>query len=423
MTQDRLREGAPFLLSGFGAVLFVVAIGHHAAEVSVLDGVTGPVLALAIDGLLALGIVYAGVRLARTDLTTDGKWTVWCWSLGGAVLIGGVIGGTVLVRAFEGRSIAEPIFPVLVATEAGAIAGGISGYNNARARADARRAQTVSDAFAFVNALIRHDLRNDLNVIQGYAEAIVDDLEAVGTGAKSVDPSVIVEKSNEALDRIDTTEAIAETLIGEPDLEPVDLTAITAELADRVEATFEATVTLESADEAVVTGNAGLRSVVDNLLENAAEHNDADDPVVHVDVRTDTETVQLVVRDNGPGVPDSRKETVFDPAPDGASGSGLSLVSTLVDAYGGTVRVEDNEPRGAAFVVELPRATATDGGEHTGTGTGAGAVAAGSNASLRPTRPLSGVFDRLATAVGSPTHPASQICGGPTVADTGPDSR
>jgi signal transduction histidine kinase len=104
-----------------------------------------------------------------------------------------------------------------------------------------------------------------------------------------------------------------------------------------------------------VSANDGVQSVVDNLLENAVEHNDADDPRVAVAVTAGHDVVRLTVTDNGPGIPDERKETVFEPG-EGGSGGGLSLVYTLVTGYGGDVWIEDAEPRGTRFVVELPRA-------------------------------------------------------------------
>jgi signal transduction histidine kinase len=70
--------------------------------------------------------------------------------------------------------------------------------------------------------------------------------------------------------------------------------------------------------------------------------------------------VVVRVADNGPGVPDDRKEAVFGRGEKGlrstGTGLGLYLVDTLVDSYGGRVRVEDNDPEGAVFVVELPLA-------------------------------------------------------------------
>ena len=69
-------------------------------------------------------------------------------------------------------------------------------------------------------------------------------------------------------------------------------------------------------------------------------------------------TVVLRIADNGPGVPDSEKEAVFEKGRKGAespgSGIGLYLVSKLVDQYNGEIWVEDNEPKGAVFALELP---------------------------------------------------------------------
>ena len=64
------------------------------------------------------------------------------------------------------------------------------------------------------------------------------------------------------------------------------------------------------------------------------------------------------VGDDGPGIPDDRKTAVFGkgekgPGSDG-TGLGLYLVRTLVVSYGGEIRVEDNDPRGSVFLVELP---------------------------------------------------------------------
>jgi len=197
-------------------VLFVVALLYHVDEILALDASGLPVVALLLDGVPALAIVYGGYRLARTDLTPADRWTVCVWSFAGAALFGGALGATLIVRVAESRIIAEPLFPLLVAVEAGAIAGAVAGYDAGQARTDARRARTVSEAFAFVNHLIRHDLRNDLTVIRGQGDLLREgDAGAPGRG----DPSAVVETVDEALDRIETTRGIAETLTGEPDLE------------------------------------------------------------------------------------------------------------------------------------------------------------------------------------------------------------
>jgi signal transduction histidine kinase len=71
------------------------------------------------------------------------------------------------------------------------------------------------------------------------------------------------------------------------------------------------------------------------------------------------------VADDGPGVPDELKDAVFRRDETGmtetavGSGFGLFFVDQMMDRYGGSVRIEDNEPRGAVFVLELrPAGTA-----------------------------------------------------------------
>jgi signal transduction histidine kinase len=90
---------------------------------------------------------------------------------------------------------------------------------------------------------------------------------------------------------------------------------------------------------------------------------------VEVSARAGNDHISLVVADNGPGVPEGEREMVFDrfyrgrdAARRGEAGSGLGLaiVKSLVELHGGSIRVEQGQPRGARFVVELPRACDED---------------------------------------------------------------
>ncbi|MEA5386563.1 ATP-binding protein [Haloarculaceae archaeon H-GB2-1] len=113
-----------------------------------------------------------------------------------------------------------------------------------------------------------------------------------------------------------------------------------------------------------------LDSVVRNLVENAVQHNDTDDPTVAVSAEERVDTAAVRVADDGPGVPDDAKESIFGKGEKGLDsegvGLGLYLVNQLVDLFGGSVHVEDRtdsfeaveedgDPRGAVFVVELPK--------------------------------------------------------------------
>jgi signal transduction histidine kinase len=107
---------------------------------------------------------------------------------------------------------------------------------------------------------------------------------------------------------------------------------------------------------------AALAQVVQNLVDNAARHADA---AIAVGVRQTDDGVELVVEDDGPGIPEEDRQRVFDRfvrldearARDaGGSGLGLAIVRQVVNAHGGTVDVSSSRLGGARFVVRLPAA-------------------------------------------------------------------
>jgi two-component system nitrogen regulation sensor histidine kinase NtrY len=99
-----------------------------------------------------------------------------------------------------------------------------------------------------------------------------------------------------------------------------------------------------------------LRGALINLLDNAVEATEAPG---RVDVRTAKSDgrVQLVVADTGRGIPAEAKEKLFQPhfsTKGRGTGLGLAIVHRVVADHHGTIRVEDNEPRGTVFTIELP---------------------------------------------------------------------
>ena len=138
------------------------------------------------------------------------------------------------------------------------------------------------------------------------------------------------------------------------DRKELDFTALVAEESAAVGAVLEAVPSRLQGDPIL------LRRLLRNLLENACRYGGKNS--VHVCVAVDNEGIDLTVSDNGPGIPESERERVFEPfyrmpgesEKDGGVGLGLSLVRQIANAHGGLASCVPPETTGARFLVRLP---------------------------------------------------------------------
>ena len=113
-------------------------------------------------------------------------------------------------------------------------------------------------------------------------------------------------------------------------------------------------------EDFVVRADAGLlRRVFQNLIANAISYTPRGEVVIGAHVTGDGGTVECFVRDNGAGIPEDRRHTVFDkhetdPEKPGGLGLGLAIVKTFVEAHDGVVTVESELGVGSTFRFTLP---------------------------------------------------------------------
>jgi hypothetical protein len=341
------------LIACYGIVLAIAAGSHHVTEVFRIGELRGPAVAFAVDGLPALALVYGGYLLSNGEFRPANDWRVFRATLVGSAVIGGATVVSILVRSSEGRVVSEPPFQVLLGLTAGALAGFLAGYYSARSLERAYDAAQAQSTLEFTNGLLRHDIKNDMTVIRGHARHIAETGAAepgIAEAARTIDGQV-----DKVLSVIQSTGAISETFADDPEYKPVDLAAVAEDTVDSLDGALYGSVTADLPDEATVLANEAVGSIVRNVVKNGIEHNDADDPAVHVTVDSDADAIRLRVLDNGPGIPPAQRRDIFAPRTDGADRGGLYVVKTLVDNYGGEITIEDNEPRGTAFIVDLPR--------------------------------------------------------------------
>jgi signal transduction histidine kinase len=211
-----------------------------------------------------------------------------------------------------------------------------------------------------LNRVLRHNLRNDMTAVMGYADLLADEdgadgdlLERIHETADAL--TALGDKARE-IERI--MAASAETS-AETDFARI-AQYVAAEARKRYPAA-DIDVSLEG-ETVVAAPDEVCWPVVWNLVENAVEHNDTEDPTVDIAVRPAGDRAELVVLDDGPGLPENERRAVIEGEEEPLShGSGLGLwaVKWGTTRVGGEVTFADAEPRGTRVTVRLPLADAT----------------------------------------------------------------
>ncbi|WP_377074840.1 PAS domain-containing sensor histidine kinase [Natronoarchaeum mannanilyticum] len=186
-------------------------------------------------------------------------------------------------------------------------------------------------------SIVSHDLRNPLSVARGYLGQVDADEE-------------IVAEIEWALDRMDRltdellTLARQGQIVGET--ERVSLSRVAYDAWQAIDG-GAATLSVEDDVGSIESDPDRLVELLENLFRNAVEHaHTPDDPVTVTVGRTET---GFFVEDDGPGIPDDEKGSIFEQGytnSDDGTGFGLYIVRTLADAHGWTVGVTDAEDGG-----------------------------------------------------------------------------
>jgi nitrogen-specific signal transduction histidine kinase len=231
-----------------------------------------------------------------------------------------------------------------------------------QAQAEARRSERLA-ALGQLSAGLAHEIRNPLGVIKGSAEMLTqklapaDELPRELAGYISAEVNRLSALVTEFLD-------FARPLHAQR--EPAEIAKILDRALGmvasrwkgqpvRVERNYADFLPLVPLDESL------CEQAFLNLVQNAYEAMEENGGLLSVELRTATregrEGLELVLSDNGSGVPKELREEIFNPfvtTKKTGVGLGLSIVSKIVDGHHGSIQVENGEHGGATFTLFFP---------------------------------------------------------------------
>lgn len=227
-----------------------------------------------------------------------------------------------------------------------------------RLRNQTRQAKQARDELNLLHRVMRHNLRNDLNVIHGYINMVKPDIEdeTIATYCEKILATTTgMIQYSEHVRRIRKVTDIS------PHRPTIDLAALITRVQSSNQALSNGVeVTTDVPEDVHVTANPMLEEAVDELITNAVAHNDAPTPRVNIEVRfTDDDMVDIRITDNGPGIPEEELEMVrTNPAhkTQHSKGLGLWFVDWTVRHSGGQFHIEPRDTGGTRAVIRLHRA-------------------------------------------------------------------
>ncbi|UWG51766.1 Signal transduction histidine kinase, contains PAS domain [Halalkaliarchaeum sp. AArc-CO] len=232
---------------------------------------------------------------------------------------------------------------VFVALSAGLIFG-LTRVRERRLEQSEQRLRTATEQIQVLHRVLRHNIRNDVNVIHGYVDMVYDELDTSESKAK-LDHAL--ERSRRIATMSDKIRILGELDITDETYGTVDLVRVTERCLE--EASFEdtpdITVTSTVPERAPVQATPAIRHGIEELLENAIEHADGADDAVRltIEIRRTNGEIELVIADDGPGIPPHELaplEAESESELRHMSGVGLWIAKWVCEVHDGTIDVE-----------------------------------------------------------------------------------
>ena len=215
-----------------------------------------------------------------------------------------------------------------------------------------------------------HELRTPLNSIIGFSQMLLEVPGSELTNAQNKYASNILKSGENLLHLINDILDISRVEAGKKEVEAEyfdmqkalnDVKMLIKPLASKKN--IEVIVDCENANNLLYADIIMFKQVMYNLLNNAIKFT-AEKGKISVTAKSEEKEASISVKDNGIGIPEDKKEMIFEPFKQiysaknrryEGTGLGLALVRNYVEMHGGNVRVESEEGKGSTFIFTIPQ--------------------------------------------------------------------
>ena len=197
-----------------------------------------------------------------------------------------------------------------------------------------------------INKILRHDISNNLAVIKS----------AINIYKSEKNEKLLEEASKRVFASVQLIRKMKDlefSLLKKERLRPIKISDIIKKIKESYLA-----IKFKVEGDSYIIADEMFDSVIDNIVRNAVEHGRASE--IQIIVKELKHEVELKIADNGVGIPNEIKKSIFEEGfkfgQRGHTGLGLFIVKNAIRSYGGTITVEDNIPSGAVFILRLQKA-------------------------------------------------------------------